>query len=122
MSDDANRLHQPTASARATREGQERIRVFILSDTRILRDAIALALSKEGTIEVVGASDLSGGAAGLARVAADAILLDVTAGSSLEMARCVRDIRPSTKVVALAVPEVEDVVIECARAGVAGFV
>ena len=122
MSDDANRLRQPTTGARATRGGQERIRVFILSDTRILRDAIALALSQEATIEVVGASDLSGGAAGLARVAADAILLDVTASRSLEMARCVRDMRLSSKVVALAVPEVEDVVIECARAGVAGFV
>jgi len=122
MKDDANRLRQQAAGAPAPQNGQDRTRVFIVSDTRILRDAIALALSQESAIEVVGTSELSGPAADLAKVDADAILLDVTASRSLEVARSVRDMRPSTKVVALAVPEVEAVVIECAKAGVAGFV
>ncbi len=121
MSGDANHLRQQ-AGARATQDDRERTRAFILSDTRILRDAISIALSQDGAIEIAGTSDLSAAMAELAKVAVDAVLLDVTAGRSLEMASCVRDMRPSPKVIALVVPEAEEVVIECARAGVAGFV
>ena len=121
MSGDAIRLHE-RAGALAKLQGQGRIRVFVLSDTRIVRDAISLALAREGAIEIVGASDLSRPLAELADVAADVALLDVTAPRSLEMVRRVRDSRVGVKVVALAVPEVEDVVIECARSGVAGIV
>ncbi|MBS0523719.1 MAG: response regulator transcription factor [Proteobacteria bacterium] len=121
MSGDANRFRQQ-AGAQATHDGRARTRVFIVSDMRILRDGLTLALSQEGPIEVVGSSDLSVAAAEIAGTAADAILLDITVRRSLELARCVRDMRLATKVIALAVPDAEEVVIDCARAGVAGFV
>ncbi|HYI49241.1 MAG TPA: response regulator transcription factor [Allosphingosinicella sp.] len=96
-------------------------RVFILSNVRLLREGLVLALSHQTGIEVVGSSD----AALLGEVAdshPDVVLLDVSSPAILESATFLRRIVPDVKIVALGVAEVDQVVLACAQAGVSGFV
>lgn len=98
-----------------------RPRVFILSDLRLLREGLAAALARQSTIQVVGLSDLSLSPAEVAAFQPDVVLLDILRGA-LDRARPLREASPGTRIVALGVPEVEPVVMACARAGVSGFV
>ncbi len=96
-------------------------RVFILSNVRLLREGLVLALSHQAGIEVVGSSD----ATLLNEVAdsrPDVVLLDVSSPAILESATFLRRLIPDVKIVALGVAEVEQVVLACAQAGVSGFV
>jgi len=97
-------------------------RVFVLSDTRLLRDGIVLALSQERSIEVVGSSDFSVVLAELVNAPPDAVLLDVSSSRGLEVLHLVRSSLPSAKAIAVGVAEVDEVVIQCADAGASGFV
>jgi DNA-binding NarL/FixJ family response regulator len=97
-------------------------RVFVLSEFRLLRDSVVLALSQQSSVEPVGAGDLSTPTLEIASLRPDVLLLDITPAGSLEASRAIREAVPQTKIVALGVAEVESVLIECARAGVAGFV
>jgi DNA-binding NarL/FixJ family response regulator len=96
-------------------------RVFILSNIRLLREGLVLALSRQSSIEVVGSSD----ATALNEVAdscPDVMLLDISSPAILESSAFLRRVMPDVKIVALGVAEVEQVVLACAKAGVSGFV
>lgn len=99
-----------------------RPRVFVLSDLRLLREGVAAALSQQPSVEVVGSSDLSAQPWGIAELAPDALLLDITVPGSLNQSQPIRNALPRAKVVCLGVAEIEPVVMACARAGVSGFV
>jgi DNA-binding NarL/FixJ family response regulator len=96
-------------------------RVFILSNIRLLREGLVLALSCQSSIEVVGSSC----AAGLNEIAdscADVLLIDISSPAILESLVLLRRTVPHMKIVALGVAEIEQVVLTCAKAGVSGFV
>ena len=97
-------------------------RVFVLSEFRLLRESFVLALLQSSSVDLVGAGDVSMPAHEIASMRPDVLLLDITFAGSLEASRAIREAMPNAKVVALGAAEVESVVIECARAGVAGFV
>jgi two-component system nitrate/nitrite response regulator NarL len=97
-------------------------RVFVLSEFRLVREGFVLALRQQSSVDLVGAGDLSTPAHEIANMRPDVLLLDITFAGSLEASRAVREAMPKAKVVALGAAEVESVLIECARAGVAGFV
>jgi two-component system, NarL family, nitrate/nitrite response regulator NarL len=97
-------------------------RVFVLSEFRLLRDGVVLALSQQSSVEPVGAGDLSTPPQEIASLRPDVLLLDITPAGSLEASRAIREAVPQTKIVALGAAEAESVLMECARAGVAGFV
>jgi two-component system, NarL family, nitrate/nitrite response regulator NarL len=99
-----------------------RPRVFVLSDIRLLREGVVLALAQQSSVQLVGASDLSTQPRQIADLAPDALLLDITVPGGLDISHLIRDAMPSVKIVALGVAEVEQVVMECAKAGVSGFV
>ncbi len=120
-SDDASNLCRKITGLN-TQAAILRPRVFVLSDTRILRDGVVLALSQESSVEVVGSSDLSLPMGNIVEIAPDAVLLDIAAPRGLDLSRSIRHAVLGAKIVALAVAEVEEVVIECAKAGVSGFV
>lgn len=96
--------------------------VFILSAFRLLREGIASALSREPTIQVVGAADLSMSPMEIAGFRPDAILLDIYVPDAFGVVLHLRKEIPETKIIALGVNEVEQTVIACAKAGIAGFV
>ncbi|MGO4438245.1 LuxR C-terminal-related transcriptional regulator [Rhizobium sp. RAF56] len=106
----------------AMRIGRERPRVFVLSDTRLLREGVAFALSTQTSVQVVGQSDLSIPPRRIADFNPDVLILDIAVSSGLDCSGPIRAVMPDVKIVALGVPEVEHVVIACAEAGVSGFV
>ena len=59
-----------------------RLRLFILSDVRLVREGLALALSQEPSVIVVGSSDLSVSPAWIAQFRPDVLLLDVARASA----------------------------------------
>jgi DNA-binding NarL/FixJ family response regulator len=97
--------------------------VFILSDVRIYREGLALSLSRYPSINVLEATDTS--AAALARVIArapEAIVLDIGTPGGFEVAKALNVQLPASKIVACALREVDQEVLACAEAGIAGFV
>ena len=98
-----------------------RPRVFILSNIRLMREGLTLALSRQPGIDVVGSSDTET-LHEVAECAPDVLLLDVSNAATLECSTSLRRALPDKKIVALGVAEVEPVVLACAKAGVSGFV
>jgi len=97
-------------------------RVFILSDLRLLREGVALALASHPSVKVVGSSALSEPPDQLAQLKPHVLILDITLPASLDRSGAIRALMPELKIVALGVAEVEQVVMDCAEAGVSGFV
>jgi two-component system, NarL family, nitrate/nitrite response regulator NarL len=111
-------------AALGTESGQDAsiVRLFILSDVRLLCEGLVLALAQHPSVTVVGASDLSMSPAQIAELRPDVLLLDIAMHESLNISVALRQVLPNLKIVAIAVAEVEQEVIACAEAGVSGFV
>ena len=97
-------------------------KLFILSETSILREGIVIALSQQRTVAVVGSSDFSIPPRRITAADPDALLLDITVSKDLRFTRTLRALMPEVKIVALGVAEAEADMIACAEAGVAGFI
>jgi two-component system, NarL family, nitrate/nitrite response regulator NarL len=98
-------------------------RVFLLSDVRLYREGLLFSLARQSAFEVLDASDFS--SAALARVAAslpDVIILDIGAPDSFAVAKSLSVRLPNAKIIAFAVSEIDDLVLACAEAGIAGYV
>jgi DNA-binding NarL/FixJ family response regulator len=96
--------------------------VFILSDVRVTREGLALLLSRNGSVIVVGAA--AGNVAGshIAELQPDVVLLDATLDDLPSCTRRLRDAADGVKIVAFALDEVDEELIACAEAGVSAFV
>jgi DNA-binding NarL/FixJ family response regulator len=99
-----------------------RSRVFILSDFRILREGLVLALAQQPSIMVVGTSVLPISPGEIARLCPDVLILDTATAGGLNLSASLRELLPDMRIVAIAVAEVEDEVISFAKGGVVGFV
>jgi two-component system nitrate/nitrite response regulator NarL len=99
-----------------------RPQVFIVSDVRLLCDGLVLSLSQQPSMTVVGSAELARALACIAEVRPDVVLLDVGSPGWLGMPVMLRQVLPDLKVIAIAVADVEQEVLACAEAGVAGFV
>jgi DNA-binding NarL/FixJ family response regulator len=97
-------------------------RLFILSDVRLVCEGLVLALSRDPTVLVVGASELSVPPMQIAERLPDILLLDAANLTSLEVCLPFRQVLPDVKIVAFALAEADEDVIACAEAGVSGFV
>ena len=99
-----------------------RLRVFIVSDVRLLRDGLALSLSQQPSLNVSGSADLTVAPTQIAAVHPDVMLLDVGGPGGLDLAPVFRRVLPDVKVVAIVVNDVEQEIFACAEARVSGFV
>ena len=97
-------------------------RVFIVSDVRLLCDGLTLALSQQPSLIVVGSATLTATPAQIAALQTDVLLLDIGTRGWFGASLPFRQSLPNLKIVAIAVAQVEQEVIACAEAGVAGFV
>ena len=99
------------------------IKIIIFSDIRIYCEGISQILSSLDSIEVVAAeSSLVDAILKVGDTLPDVILLDMTMLGSSTMARRFMQRYPQIKIVALAVPENEQNIIECAEAGISSYV
>jgi two-component system, NarL family, nitrate/nitrite response regulator NarL len=102
---------------------QNMIRVVIACDTRLYREGLSTHLARQEQLGVVGSASTIEETYRVAReLVPDVLLLDMAMSDSLAIVQELRHIVPETRVVALAIPEVEHAVIACAEAGVSGFV
>lgn len=97
------------------------IGVFIITATRLYRDGLADILARKGFRIVGTQADGLTSAEPVARERPDVVLLEVTGPASIPVIRALAGIA-AVKVVALAMPEVEDDLISYAEAGIAGYV
>lgn len=99
------------------------IRVLIVAHIRLYREGLAQMLQEERRIAVVGtAVGADEAVLALREHEPDVVLLDMAIPDNVWLVRALVAAVPGTKVVALAVPEVEREVLACAEAGVAGYV
>jgi two-component system nitrate/nitrite response regulator NarL len=97
--------------------------VVIVADICLYRDGLAELLAREPEIDIAGtASDLEGAIEQVHKLQPDVVLLDLSMPEGALGLRALAEANPSTRVVALTVPETAREVIDCAEAGVAGYV
>ena len=99
------------------------IKVIVVSDIKIYCEGLSRILSNTHPIEVIGAENNFENAVNRVKLGApDVVLLDMTMIDSCRIAQKVLQLCPESKIVALAVPEDEENIMECAEAGIAGYV
>lgn len=99
------------------------IKVIVVSDIKIYCEGLSRILSNTHPIKVIGAENNFQNAVNKVKLGApDVILLDMTMIDSCHIAQKILQLCPESKIVALSVPEEEENIIECAEAGIAGYV
>jgi EAL domain-containing protein (putative c-di-GMP-specific phosphodiesterase class I) len=91
----------------------------------VLRDAVAALIQAEGSMELVGVATDAGQVVDLAgTLAPDVAVIDVRMpeGGGAAAARGIRQVSPSTRIVALSAYEDRTTVLEMLRAGAVGYV
>jgi EAL domain-containing protein (putative c-di-GMP-specific phosphodiesterase class I) len=99
--------------------------VLIADDDPVLRDALAALIQAEESMELVGVATDAGQVVELAgTLAPDVAVIDVRMpeGGGAAAARGIRQVSPSTRIVALSAYEDRTTVLEMLRAGAVGYV
>jgi two-component system, NarL family, nitrate/nitrite response regulator NarL len=111
-------------STAAIRQGVEReidpVRILIVSDVRLYREALASRISQTGQFCIVGAVERADALRDVEHREPDMVLLDAAEWQSLDLATTLLAQRPELDIVAIAVPEIAGHVI--AGSGFAGSV
>ena len=104
-------------------EDLDATRILIVTDIRLYREGLALILTRQPDLLVVGWAGTAADALSRVREAdVDVVLLDMAMPDSRTLARTMTRTLPDSHVVALAVPDSERAVLDCAESGVTGFV
>lgn len=101
--------------------GRRELRVFVISDVRIYREALISSLGLHDGIKPVGGSDSADAAPQLAKLCPDIVLLDIGVLANPDLLNLISATAPNAKTVAMGVSEADHAVLACAAAGVAGF-
>ena len=97
--------------------------VLIVCDIRLYREGLEQILCDHHQIRVVGTASSREEAIDFVRLYDPKIvLLDMAIGDSHSAVWQIVEAAPGTKVIALAIPEIESEVVPCAEAGIAGYV
>src|SRR5579862_3252837 len=103
----------------------ESVRLFILAENRLLREALARILNKKSDMRVVAASAIDSGIVGqIAEASPDVLLCDSSALalSELQLVAEVRSAVPGLKVVMIGMEENTRTFLQAVRDGIAGYV
>ncbi|RJO70872.1 DNA-binding response regulator [Nocardia panacis] len=99
------------------------LRIVIVSPIRLYRDGLAAVLRALDDVAEVSTCEEAIDAVGAARrIAAQVVLLDMSAAAGVSAARVFTRELPGVHVVALALPETGQSVVACAEAGIVGYV
>jgi len=101
-----------------------KLKVFIVSENRLLRDALARIFEQEPDLHVVGAARLCREATEISTARPDVLLLNppALAISDLSDLTRIRRRAPQLKIVAFGMEESEEAFLAAVRAGVVGYV
>ncbi|HJR35588.1 MAG TPA: response regulator transcription factor [Gemmatimonadales bacterium] len=99
------------------------VSLIIVSGVRLYRDGLAAVLSRVPLLCLQGTADQPADALALLdRCEPDLALVDMATGDCLDTIAALRRVRPNLRIVAVAIEETESEVLQCAEAGVSGFV
>jgi two-component system, NarL family, nitrate/nitrite response regulator NarL len=99
------------------------IRILVVAEIRLYREGLTEMLGDEPGLEIVAAvAGADDAVRALRELRPDIVLLDMAIPDNAWLVRAMVAAVPGTRVVALAVPEIEREVLACAEAGVAGYV
>ena len=97
--------------------------VIVIGEIRLFREGLMQLIAADGRLDIcAGAESVSEGVALLQRRECSAVLLDMATRASIDGIRQLHGVRPAVKVVALGVADLEADIVECAQAGVDGYV
>jgi two-component system, NarL family, nitrate/nitrite response regulator NarL len=97
--------------------------ILIVCDVRLYREGLAQSLTSDGRVRVLGcAISVADALAQIRETPPDVVVLDVAIRNSLDLPRAMQATAPATRVVAFALHDVEHDVLQCAEAGIAGYV
>jgi DNA-binding NarL/FixJ family response regulator len=100
----------------------ERVRVMIISETRLHRDGLAILLGDCPSIAVVGVHDLQNSISALREMATDVALLDEPLTNNAGIVSTLRSVVSRLRILAVGVRETASDVLACAAAGIDGYV
>ena len=115
----AARGHTVRARVEAALAPALALRLMVISENRLFREGLAHLLGAQPALEVVGTA---ASAAELMLHDADVAFVDVARPAGLHSVFEFRRLRMDLPVIVVSVPEVETIVVQCAEAGVAGYV
>lgn len=99
------------------------VRVLVVSDIRLYREGLAEMLARDGRLEVAGtAATVDDALALIEGTGAGAALVDMGMADAVAGIRAVAAQGDETKIVALGISETRSEVLNCAEAGVRGYV
>ncbi|BBX20083.1 hypothetical protein MDUV_49430 [Mycolicibacterium duvalii] len=114
-------LSQRVGSA-ASRDMLATARVVIIDDIRLQREALATILDHVGVSTTATAWDFASVVDAADKMAADIVLLSMTARQKIDLLRVAREAFPQAKVIVVGIAEDdEEGIIACAEAGAAGY-
>jgi len=99
-----------------------RTRILIVSDVLLYREGLHASLAGQAPLHVIGVFGGSEAITQVQALAPDVVLLDASLLGSLALARDMRRLAPSVRIVGFGVNVGETGVLACAEAGLAGFV
>lgn len=99
-----------------------KVRILIVSDVRLYREALALRLGQNECLVILGAVEPGDALAEVGRFDPDLVLLDARESHGLDLAETLLARRPELRIVALAVSELAGYAIAATWRGIAGFV
>ena len=98
-------------------------RAFIVSNVRLVREALAQSLARSPRLAIVGVGAAHQPAIAEAIAARpNVVLLDMSTSTNYDLARAIIAAVPCVKVIAFAVTDIDRDVIACAQSGMAGYV
>jgi DNA-binding NarL/FixJ family response regulator len=98
------------------------LHVLVVSDVKLVRDGVMLALCQQKGLQVVGTADTCEAREQNELLRPDVLLLDVTRQESLDRVRELVAAAPACKVVAFGVRETGEEILAIAAAGTAGYI
>jgi DNA-binding NarL/FixJ family response regulator len=113
--------HEPTL-AMAASDSQAEIRVVLVINVRLYRDGLTETLSTYPRLDVSAVSMHDAAAAFICEHNPDVAVLDMSAAGAFDLLRDLQEQAAGTRVIAFAIDEDVSTVVECARAGAAGYV
>lgn len=123
MADESRTLRQDDGWPAGGSAAVEPVRVFVLAAVRMYREGLADVLARSGAFDIVGSSAHAQDAlAAVTRLRPDVAVLDVAGPGGLEVVRGLRLEAPETRIVVLAVTEIERDIVAWAEAGISGYV